>query len=370
MRKGLLLLACCATLTLQAQDALKLKFRSRALLDASVASFQDQKAQGYYRLEDFRVGFKAGYKNLEMKADIGLGGGKVAIKDLLLQATWGSHTLALGNAYDPFSMDMLISTADLRFHQSATSVLAFTDSRKLGATWHFQKPAFYLASGIYTYNDINKIGENQRNSLVSTSRAVWRRQRANDHLLHFGGVFSFRTAPVNQKDYNKELSAAGVTSMFSEPLLTVGIGAPRKEFKGVLEALITGPRYLLQGEYYLNRYCLSGDRNYQPHGGYAQASYLLLGRGFSYDAASAVPGRPASDRALELTARFNYTNMNDTGAGILGGEEKDLSVGLNFYLNAYIGFKISGSYVWVGEHCNPAYKNNYFVPQARVQYIF
>lgn len=157
MRKLCLFLACGVTLILQAQDSLKLKFRSRALLDASVTSFQEQNVQGYYRLEDFRVGFKAEYHNMEIKADIGLGSGKVAIKDLLLQATWKNHTLAIGNTYDPFSMDMLISTADLRFHQSATSVLAFTDGRKLGITWHYQKPSFYVASGIYTYNDINKI---------------------------------------------------------------------------------------------------------------------------------------------------------------------------------------------------------------------
>lgn len=370
MRKLCLFLACGVTIILQAQDSLKLKFRSRALLDASVTSFQEQNVQGYYRLEDFRVGFKAEYHNMEIKADIGLGSGKVAIKDLLLQATWKNHTLAIGNTYDPFSMDMLISTADLRFHQSATSVLAFTDGRKLGITWHYQKPSFYVASGIYTYNDINKIGTNQRNSLVSTSRAVWRKQQTTERLLHFGGAFSFRTAPVNQKDYNKEISAVGVTSMLPEPLLAINIGRPQKEFKGVIEALVTGSHYLIQGEYYLNRYHMSGHKNYQPHGGYIQASYLLKGKGFKYDTTCAVPGRPRSKQALELSVRFNYTDMNDKEADIWGGEEKDLSVGLNFYLNEYIGFKINGSYTWIGKHCNQNYKNNYFVPQARIQYIF
>lgn len=370
MRITSFLLACGMAAMLYGQNPIKLKFRSRALLDASVTSYQDQRAQGYYRLEDFRVGFKAGYRNLEMKADIGLGGGKVAIKDLLLQATWGNHVLAVGNAYDPFSLDMLISTADLRFHQSATSVLAFTDSRKLGMTWHYQIPSLYLASGVYTYNDINKIGEGQRNSLVSTSRLVWRRQQDRGRLFHLGGAFSFRTAPTNQKDYVKELSAAGVTSMFPEPLLAAGIAYPGKELKGAVEVLVTGSRFLLQGEYYWNRYQVLHQEAYRPHGGYVQGSWLLKGREFAYDAAYAIPGRPASDEALELTVRFNRTDMNDAKAGILGGEEKDLSVGLNYYPNAYIGLKMSGSYVWVGENCQAAYSGHYFVPQVRVQYIF
>lgn len=66
-----------------AGDSLKIKFRSRALLDATVTDYGKEDVQGYYRLEDFRVGFKANYGQFELKADIGFGGGKVAIKDLL-----------------------------------------------------------------------------------------------------------------------------------------------------------------------------------------------------------------------------------------------------------------------------------------------
>lgn len=124
-------------ITLQAQESLKVKFRSRALLDATLSGYGKESTQGYYRLEDFRVGFKATYQKFEIKADIGLGGGKVAIKDLLLNYHFKNSVLSFGNGYEPFSMDMLISTADLRFHQSAASVLAFTNSRKLGATYHF-----------------------------------------------------------------------------------------------------------------------------------------------------------------------------------------------------------------------------------------
>lgn len=127
----------CGGISLFGQDSLKIKFRSRALLDATVSGYGKEQAQGYYSLEDFRVGFKAVYGKYELKADIGLGGGKVAIKDLMLNYHLKNSVLALGNGYEPFSMDMLISTVDLRFHQSATSVLAFADSRKFGITYHY-----------------------------------------------------------------------------------------------------------------------------------------------------------------------------------------------------------------------------------------
>lgn len=111
-----ILAALLGVMGVQAQETLKVKFRSRALLDASLSGYGKESTQGYYRLEDFRVGFKATYKRLELKADIGLGGGKVAIKDLLLNYHFRNSVLSFGNAYEPYSMDMLISTVDMRFH--------------------------------------------------------------------------------------------------------------------------------------------------------------------------------------------------------------------------------------------------------------
>ena len=203
----------CGGISLFGQDSLKIKFRSRALLDATVSGYGKEQAQGYYSLEDFRVGFKAVYGKYELKADIGLGGGKVAIKDLMLNYHLKNSVLALGNGYEPFSMDMLISTVDLRFHQSATSVLAFADSRKFGITYHYYNKHCYLATGVYTNNDINKLGgESHKNSFVSTSRGVVRKIKDKGRLLHVGGAVSYRTSQVNVEESPiGSVSSDGVT---------------------------------------------------------------------------------------------------------------------------------------------------------------
>ena len=374
MKKWLacILVALLGAISAQSQEELKVRFRSRALLDAALSGYGKESTQGYYRLEDFRVGFKATYKRLELKTDIGLGGGKVAIKDLLLNCHFRNSVLSFGNAYEPYSMDMLISTADMRFHQSAASVLAFADSRKLGVTCHFYDKHWYLATGVYTHNDINKLGSGQRNAFVSTSRAVWRRQDAGNHLIHLGGAFSFRTKEVNTEgNPSGSISSAGVTSMFPEPMMEAEITDMGTEIKGLVEALYMTPRFMLQAEYHFDRRNrLSGRRAYRPHGGYIQGGFLLKGSGFAYDAMYGIPGRPLTPQAVELVARFNYTNLNDGQAGIMGGEEKDLSLGVNFYLNQYLGVKLNGSYVWVGKHCNTFYQGDFFLAQLRLQYVF
>lgn len=368
------ILTCIAMLfyvmAVHADESLKIKFRSRALLDATLSGYGKENTQGYYRVEDLRVGFKATYFQYELKADIGLGGGKVAIKDLLFQYHFKNSILSFGNGYEAYSMDMLISTVDLRFHQSASSVLAFTNSRKLGVTYHFYTPACYLSTGVYTHNDINKIGSDQKNAFVSTTRVVWRRTH-NNRLFHFGGAFSFRSKEVNKDvDPVGSVSSDGVTSMFPFPLLKTNIDQVGTELKEVFEALYTAPHFMFQAEYFLNRFNRTIGESYRPHGGYIQGGYLLKGRGFAYDSMYGIPGRPLTPCAIELVARFNYTNLNDTHAGIFGGEEADFSLGVNFYLNKYFGVKLNGSYVLVGDHCNSFYSKNLFLGQIRMQYIF
>lgn len=222
------------------------------------------------------------------------------------------------------------------------------------------------------YSCVNKIGEGQKNAFVSTSRAVWRKQREGHRLIHVGGVFSFQTKQVNTEEPPVgTVDSEGITSMFPASLLEAEIPNMGTEVKGAIEALYTAPRWMVQAEYYFDRLNRTdGGKAYRPHGGYIQGGFLLKGRGFEYDAMYGIPSRPATPQAVELVARLNYTDMNDNRAGIYGGEETDLSLGVNWYINQYLGVKLNGSYVWVGEHCNAFYKKDFFLAQLRLQYIF
>ena len=372
MRKLFLLLSLCLALPNKAENPLKIKLRSRALLDASISDYNKDEIQGFYKLEDFRIGFKAQYQQYSLTADVGLTDKKVNIKDFLLRYQYKHHTFAIGNGYDPFAMDVLISTPDMRFHQTAASAMAFCDSRKVGFTYSFSNPSLYAATGVFTDSDINHLGkEENSNALLSTSRVVWRK-RTDERLFHLGTAFSIQTPPANKETtYAGSFSSKGVTSLFNETMLNAEIPGIRQKMRGVAEFLFTNQKWLFQGEYFYNRvhYRKDGAKAvYNPFGGYVQTSFLAIGEGFQYDAANALAGRPASDKALELVARYNYTQMNRSG--IMGGEEHDLSIGANFYLNKYLGIKLNGSYVWTGEHCNNFYQKDFFLVQARLQYVF
>ena len=77
----------------------------------------------------------------------------------------------------------------------------------------------------------------------------------------------------------------------------------------------------------------------------------------------------AIGRALELCGRFNIVDMNDRTAEVLGGAQKDLSLGLNYYINKHIGIKVNYSYVIPGKHIRKISDKNFSILQARFQFI-
>jgi len=78
-------------------------------------------------------------------------------------------------------------------------------------------------------------------------------------------------------------------------------------------------------------------------GWYAQAGYILTGESRPYKVSSGTFGRikPKSPfdienggwGAFEVVGRYSNTDLNDTGAGILGGELDVITGGINWYVN-------------------------------------
>ena len=73
---------------------------------------------------------------------------------------------------------------------------------------------------------------------------------------------------------------------------------------------------------------------------------LLKGSDYEYneiDGGIATP-RPG---ALELVAGYNYTDLSDSKAGILGGHLNDYSLTFNYYINKYMIWRVRASYTGV-----------------------
>ena len=90
----------------------------------------------------------------------------------------------------------------------------------------------------------------------------------------------------------------------------------------------------------------SGFENFKASGAYGMFRAIVKGNPYEYneiDGGIATP-RPG---ALELVAGYNYTDLSDPKAGILGGRLNDYSLTFNYYINKYMIWRVRASYTGV-----------------------
>lgn len=109
------------------------------------------------------------------------------------------------------------------------------------------------------------------------------------------------------------------------------------------EGAIRYGSFLAMGEYFSYNIQRNGLSDLTFEGGYGQASYVLTGESRKYSTSAGAfggvaPARPVNFAtgdlgAWELAVRYSYANLNDYSGGIRGGELKNTTVGLNWYVN-------------------------------------
>lgn len=322
---------------------------------------------------DLRIGVKATYQNWKMKLEMGYAGNKAAIKDAFASYSYKNHSIQIGQFYEPFSLDMLCSTFDLRFNQSPGVVLALTNSRRMGVAYSYNTHHYYFCSGLFTDNDLSNL-KNASQGYAVDARLVYRPVYEKEKLVHIGLAAIHRTPDgVMSEDQNKNTftyKSPGVSTIDNRTLLLADVDNAVSQFKVGTELLIYYHKFFLQSEYirtHVKR--KDGFKNYKAQGAYVQCSWLLSGQNYLYDEEVACPGRPEG-KSLELCARFNYLTLNDRSAGIEGGMEKDFSIGLNYYLNKHVAIKLNYNYFLPGTQIKGIIPTNFSVIQGRFQFIF
>ena len=230
---------------------------------------------------------------------------------------------------------------------------------------------YYLCGGFFTDNDLSNL-KNASQGYAIDGRLVYRPLYEQAKLIHIGLAAIHRTPdgtlPEDENRNTFTYKSPGVSTIDNRTLIQADVDHAASQFKIGTELLIYYHKFFLQGEYiraHVKRE--KGFENYTAQGAYLQCSWLLLGQNYLYDEEVACPGRPEG-KALELCARFNYLSLND--AGIKGGTQKDLSFGLNYYINKHIAVKLNYSYFIPGSHIKEIESTNFSVVQGRFQFIF
>lgn len=316
-----------------------------------------------FQVNDLRLGAILNiYEDWEAKIELGYGNKEVSFKDIYLSYDWKGHLFKLGYQYEPFGYAR-IGSANYRFMEHATADKAIGTGRKLGISYSRNFDWFHFMGGVFSAGNIQTSGLlDQGYSLAA--KVVFRPVMKDNKLVHIG------VAPVFTDGKSEISFSGGVPTMLlageDNAFLDATVDHVINQWKLDIEGIFLYNKWYLQGQYFLSHLNRSATDNYNAQGAYVQAGYLLCGERHNYNANTAMMGNPAP-QSLELLVRYDYVDLND--AGIVGGQQSDITVGLNYFFNKYIAAKINYTRMMV-EDSSPRGKNNFDVLQARIQLSF
>lgn len=244
--------------------------------------------------------------------------------------------ITAGNFKQPFGLEQMMSAHNLTFTERALSQ-AFVPGRGIGVGVQSSGAHWSLAgavAGERPEGDVSNEGDEGWNL---TARGTYAPFVDPGRVLHFG-------AGVWRLDPNDSAAAlrwrskpeSNVTGVF---LVDTGtLTAVDDMLAGGLElAGVWGP-LSLQGEYLradVNRGS-AGDTRFD--GGYVQASWFLTGESRPYKVSEGIFDRVTPNASVglggigawEIAARLSTIDLTD--AGIVGGQQDDVTLALNWYL--------------------------------------
>lgn len=334
-------------------------------------------SNGVY-LPDARLGLKAKYKKFDIKVDMGFAGKKISPKDIFIQYNLNkSSYIRTGHFAEPFGLDHMESSANIKFITANATSFAFSPGRKLGIEYIGWNKFGWLGFGAFADGDAMANSIQGDDGYSGTGRLVFHPFKKEGKILHIGVAGSIRKADAagfnsdgekNPKSINYNSSL--ITNVEKRKFLSADITNANFQAKYALELIAAyGPVYF-QGEYFHSNVKRKDNlQSYMASGAYGQVGFLALGGDYSYSSSWARMANP-KPKSLEFVLRYNYTDLDHEDSGIRGGRMKDISIAANYYLNKYLMFRLDYSYISLGKYNPAAASENIHAIQARVQVVF
>ncbi len=258
-------------------------------------------------------------------------------------------TLRIGNSKEPAGLEQITSSKLTTFMEQATSVQAFTHSRRIGflvlnngpkdqngvhrLTWQFgaYRPSNPDSGSISSEDGYEFI-------VRLTGLAIHVPDERGARLLHLGISLQYRSPKSDEADF----SSRGTVGRGPAFLDTDVIDSDSVSIVG-FEVVYNVASLSVQAEAFLTEVDAQTGSDPSFKGWYVYISYFVTGEHRPYRDSSGVwnPVIPKKNwhdgsggaGAWEIAFRFDTTDLNDTDAGIDGGEWVGYTIGVNWYWN-------------------------------------
>ncbi len=322
-----------------------------------------------------RLGFKGKVaEDWGYKAQFDFAKEGVAFKDVYISYDgFDAGTVKVGHFKPSFSLENLTSANYITFIERAAPV-SFAQSEQIGIG--FNTGGDNWSAGVGVFNDDagvvgsddemwSFVGRGTFAPMVEDNKVVHLGAAVSHRLPNGGGSVTFSSAAENGLQTTKSVSTGAIT-------------ADSATIYGLEAAGVYGP-FSLQGEYMMADVDRPAAADADFSGWYGYASYFLTGESRPYKASAGKFGRvkpknpldPANGGwgAFEVAVRASNLDLNDSGAGITGGEMDNYTAALNWYFNDYV--RLMFNYIKVDTDSNAPVANDdpdIFLVRAQVNF--
>lgn len=358
------------------ENKLVVKPSGRILMDAAFLSSSnkavDEQCVDGVNVPDIRIGMKVSYGKWEGKADIGYARGSVSPKDIFIQYNFNKQNFLRGGYFvHQFGYQSATSSSfKVSMEEPETHSAFGVGGRLVGLMYEHSDDKFMGTGSIYTDAQSFKKQTNhtgyQGTGLLT--RLVYHPFIEKGNLFHVGIGLNYELAAENRS--NMEFKAPYPVRVAGINAIGAKITDAKNDFKFSGELMAAKGHVGIEGQYIFMNVDRKGDaKSYNAWGAYGNLRFLLNNE-YEYvknDAGIATP----APKSWELVAAYNYTDMNDAKAGFHGGKLSDWALTMNYYINKYMIWRVSGHIVRAGESDYSGFnKNTFRVIETRLQFKF
>ncbi len=323
--------------------------------DALVAEGESGPLEGtgveFRRLRFFTSGTL--YETMGYKLQVDFTGQDVDLKDAyidFLKVPYvGTNVIRIGHNKEPISLEELTSSKYITFMERSLPTQAFAPGRNTGILlWNsvLNKRLVWEAGYYYDVGDAGDFFDDHSNTNLSLRVAGTPWYRDKTHLLHLGLGYSRKFRDRNRSGARLRFRARPETHITDVRLANTGrFFADGADLLNPEVALVVGP-FSAQGEYFYVKTDAPDSNDPRFDGWYLFGSWFITGESRRYSQKGGTFGRvkpknnfhigQAGWGALEVALR--YSDLDLTDKSIEGGEEQDITAGLNWYINPSIRF--------------------------------
>ena len=343
--------------TQKVEEKVEIKSVGRIHFDGGVLganNYHNQFVSGV-ALADFRAGLLMRYGQWKSKIEMGYANQALSVKDVFIEYDFNKHTLLRGGYFlHQFGMQSVFGASAKISMEEPLSNSAFYNSRLLGVMLQHQKDKFFGTLSLFAENEAIKQNTERTGSqgMGMMSRLLYRLHREEGNIFHIGISGAFETPRYN-KEATLNHSSYILKTYFPTRIARVAaqeatINNATFLYKFSPELLLAKGHWGLEAQYYyLNVNRKNGFEAFDASGAYAMVRTIIKGKPYAYADADAVMATPKAGE-MELVAGYNYTDLSNSKAGILGGRLNDYSLTFNYYINKYVIWRVRTSYTSVG----------------------